>query len=127
MLSHHVLFPVSLRVTVSPCLLARRSSRSGNPVDPKSRLIWESTDDPAYQLDENTLAVRPLCLFTPFPCTKPQKPLPFPDVSVPYSKFNMSNYSVAVSGDVFRWVVDYGSEEVLNRVRVQLIMSGYRD
>jgi len=74
----------------------------GNSIDPKSRLIWESTDDPAYQLDENTLA-----------------PLPFPDVSIPYSKFNMSNYSVAVSGDVFRWIVDYGSEEVLNRMLIR--------
>jgi len=58
-------------------------------------------------------------LFTPFPCAKTQKPLPFPDVSIPYSKFNMSNYSVAVSGDVFRWIVDYGSEEVLNRMLIR--------
>ena len=98
--------------------MARRLSRLGNSVDPKSRLSWESTDDPAYQLDENTLMVRPLYPLTSFPCANSQKPLPFPDISVPYSKFNMPNYSVAVSGDVFRWVVDYGSEEVLNRVRV---------
>lgn len=32
------------------------------------------------------------------------------------------NYAIAVTGDVFRWVVDYGSEEVLNRVRSALFM-----
>lgn len=30
-------------------------------------------------------------------------------------------YSVAVTGDAFRWLVDYGNEDVLNKVR------GYRD
>lgn len=63
------------------------------------------------------------------PCANLQKPLPFPlgsDVSIPYNKLNVSDFSVAVSGDVFRWVVDYGSEEVLNRVRFQVAMWGGR-
>ncbi|WEW56295.1 hypothetical protein PRK78_001738 [Emydomyces testavorans] len=32
-------------------------ARLGNPYDPKSRLRWESTDNPDYQLDEHTLTM----------------------------------------------------------------------
>ena len=39
------------------------------------------------------------------------------DVSLPYDVTNLRNYSIAVSGDVFRWIIDYGNEEVLKRAR----------
>ena len=61
-------------------------------------------DNPIYQLDENTL-----------------KPLPPPadhDASLPYDVSNIKNYSVAVSGDVFRWIIDYASEKVLREMLV---------
>jgi cation-transporting ATPase 13A3/4/5 len=29
---------------------------------------------------------------------------------------NERNYCIAVTGDVFRWMIDYGNEDVLNRV-----------
>jgi cation-transporting ATPase 13A3/4/5 len=38
------------------------------------------------------------------------------DSSLPYDISNLKNYSVAVSGDVFRWIIDYASEEILHRV-----------
>ena len=38
------------------------------------------------------------------------------DLSVPGNVYNMHQYSLAVSGDVFRWLVDFGSEFVLRRV-----------
>ncbi|OAX83464.1 hypothetical protein ACJ72_02182 [Emergomyces africanus] len=38
------------------------------------------------------------------------------DLSVPYRD---SKYSIAVSGDIFRWIVDYGSPEVLNKMLVR--------
>mgnify|MGYP000897059397 CR=1 FL=1 len=38
------------------------------------------------------------------------------DLSVPFNNYNTNKYSVAVSGDVFRWIVDFGNEEVLKRV-----------
>lgn len=69
-----------------------------------SKLVWESVDNPMYQLDENTL-----------------KPLPPPaehDSSLPYDVSNLRNYSVAVSGDVFRWIVDYASPKVLQEMLV---------
>ncbi|EEP79196.1 P-type ATPase [Uncinocarpus reesii 1704] len=76
----------------------------GNAYDPRSRLRWESTDNPDYQLDEYTL--------TPLP--RPTTP----DLSIPYHNYNKMKYSIAVTGDVFRWVVDYGSKEVLDKMLV---------
>lgn len=47
------------------------------------------------------------------------QPLPPPaeaDASLPYDVSYLRNYSIAVSGDVFRWIIQYGSEDVLKRV-----------
>ncbi|KAF2112000.1 ATPase type 13A2 [Lophiotrema nucula] len=69
-----------------------------------AKLSWESVDDPMFKLDENTL-----------------KPLPPPadvDVSLPYDVSNLRNYSLAVSGDVFRWIIDFASEKVLREMLV---------
>ncbi|OCL09650.1 hypothetical protein AOQ84DRAFT_353930 [Glonium stellatum] len=69
-----------------------------------ARLSWESVDNPIFQLDENTL-----------------KPLPPPaeyDASLPYDISNLRNYSMAVSGDVFRWIIDFASEKVLREMLV---------
>ncbi|KAF2181795.1 hypothetical protein K469DRAFT_752656 [Zopfia rhizophila CBS 207.26] len=69
-----------------------------------ARLKWESVDNPVFQLDENTL-----------------KPLPTPadsDASLPYDISNLRNYSLAVSGDVFRWIIDFASDKVLREMLV---------
>ncbi|KAL5382749.1 hypothetical protein DPSP01_006308 [Paraphaeosphaeria sporulosa] len=67
-------------------------------------LSWESVDDPLFKLDENTL-----------------RPLPPPaeaDISLPYDISNLRNYSLAVSGDVFRWIIDFAPEKVLREMLV---------
>lgn len=69
-----------------------------------SKLSWESVDDPVFKLDENTL--------------KPLPPPPEADVSLPYDIANLRNYSLAVSGDVFRWIIDFASESVLREMLV---------
>lgn len=77
---------------------------AGDSRDQNARLQWESIDNNMYQLDEQTLL-----------------PLPAPaesDVSLPYDITNLRNYSVAVSGDVFRWVVDFAPAEVMRRMLV---------
>lgn len=77
---------------------------SGHSRDPNANLQWESIDNHLYQLDPNTLL-----------------PLPAPvegDASLPYDISNLRNYSIAVSGDVFRWVVDYAPAEVMRRMLV---------
>ncbi|KAL7625454.1 hypothetical protein AAE478_004674 [Parahypoxylon ruwenzoriense] len=77
----------------------------GNFRDPNARLQWESIDDAAYQLDCRTLL-----------------PLPAPverDTSLPYDITNLRNYSLAISGDVFRWIVDFAPNEVVQRMLVR--------
>ncbi|KAK3373986.1 hypothetical protein B0T24DRAFT_576743 [Lasiosphaeria ovina] len=77
---------------------------AGNLRDPNAELVWESIDNQVYQLDGKTLL-----------------PLPAPaegDASLPYDISNLRNYSLAVSGDVFRWVVDFASPEVMRRMLV---------
>lgn len=71
---------------------------------PLSKLSWESIDNPMYQLDENTL--------------QPLSPPADGDASLPYDVANLRNYSVAVTGDVFRWIIDYANEKVLREMLV---------
>jgi cation-transporting P-type ATPase 13A2 len=76
----------------------------GDAHTPLSKLAWESVDNPVYRLHENTL-----------------KPLPPPaehDSSLPYDVSNLRNYSVAVTGDVFRWIIDFASPKVLQEMLV---------
>jgi cation-transporting ATPase 13A2 len=76
----------------------------GHSKDPTSQLQWESIDNHLYQLDEKTLL-----------------PLPVPpegDASLPYDISNIRNYSIAVSGDVFRWIIDFATPEVMRRMLV---------
>lgn len=76
----------------------------GDFQDPKARLSWESIDNSIFKLDETTLT-----------------PLPPPvegDASLPYDISNLRNYSLAVSGDVFRWIIDFAPPDVLNRMLV---------
>ena len=95
--------------------------RPGSSESPKSRLGWESIDNPLFRLDEDTLKGSHYChgyKFAVLSLTAKQ-PLPPPvdgDVSLPYDIANLKDYSIAVTGDVFRWVVDYAPQEVLNRV-----------
>lgn len=76
----------------------------GDSRTPLAKLSWESVDNPIYELDENTL--------------KPLPPPPEGDASLSYDISNLRNYSVAVSGDVFRWIIDYASEKVLREMLV---------
>ncbi|KUI58868.1 hypothetical protein VP1G_06104 [Cytospora mali] len=76
----------------------------GHSRDPEAKLQWESIDNNIYELDEKTLL-----------------PLPAPiegDASNPYNISDLRNYSIAVSGDVFRWIVDFAPTEVLHRMLV---------
>ncbi|KAG7289017.1 hypothetical protein NEMBOFW57_005378 [Staphylotrichum longicolle] len=77
---------------------------TGDARDANASLQWESIDNQAYRLDPKTLL-----------------PLPAPpeeDASLPYDISNLRNYSLAVSGDVFRWVVDFAPTDVMRRMLV---------
>ena len=75
----------------------------GEAHNPLSRLSWESVDNPLYQLDERTL--QPL-------------PPPVENDTTPYDLSNLKNYCIAVSGDAFRWIVDYAPESNLRAMLV---------
>lgn len=47
---------------------------------------------------------------------KPLAPPPDVDSSLAYNINNIRNYSLAVSGEVFRWIVDFAPPIVLQRV-----------
>ena len=77
----------------------------GDKLDPAAQLIWESVDNAVYQLDEHTLL-----------------PIPLPaeyDSSAPYDAIHLGDYSIAVTGEVFRWIVDFGSAELLQRMLIK--------
>jgi cation-transporting ATPase 13A2 len=77
----------------------------GHAKDPNARLEWESIDNTALKLDSNTLM-----------------PLPLPaeyDASLPFEVSKIKNYCLAVSGDVFRWIVDFAPPKVLQRMLVR--------
>jgi cation-transporting P-type ATPase 13A2 len=67
-----------------------------------STISWRSVDNSMLELDEQTL-----------------EPLPLPDhvdPSVQYDKINLKNYNLAVTGDVFRWIIDFAPERVLRQM-----------
>ncbi|KAL2753925.1 hypothetical protein ACRALDRAFT_2108060 [Sodiomyces alcalophilus JCM 7366] len=72
--------------------------------DGEVRLLWESIDNSAFRLDEKTLL--------------PLPPTADADASLPYDISNLRNYSVAISGDAFRWMLDFAEPEVLHRMLV---------
>ncbi|KAL8772573.1 MAG: hypothetical protein Q9209_002234 [Squamulea sp. 1 TL-2023] len=76
----------------------------GSLQDPNAHLVWQSVDNPLFTLDEKTL--------TPLP------PPAESDASLPYDMSNLRNYSLAITGDVFRWIVDFGDEPILQRMLV---------
>lgn len=77
----------------------------GDRMDPKAVLTWESVDNSLYQLDGETLLPAPL------PTEQ--------DNSAPYDALANTDYTLAVTGDAFRWVVDFGPADVLKRMLVK--------
>ncbi|KAF7173245.1 hypothetical protein CNMCM5623_005483 [Aspergillus felis] len=77
----------------------------GRHHDIGASLVWECVDDPALKLDPSTL----------LPSLTPTNV----DLSVPAIACNINKYTLAISGDVFRWVVDFGSDVVLKRMLVR--------
>jgi cation-transporting ATPase 13A3/4/5 len=77
----------------------------GDKMDPRAQLSWESVDNSIYQLDEHTL----------LPAALPAEN----DTAGPYDTMAIRDYTLAVTGDAFRWIIDYGSSEVLQRMLVK--------
>lgn len=76
----------------------------GNFQNPKSRLRWESIDDSSLTLHEDTL--------TPIFTQVESNSHGSRDLT------KIEDFSIAISGDVFRWIVDFAPENILQKVLV---------
>ncbi|KAG5635993.1 hypothetical protein H0H81_009443 [Sphagnurus paluster] len=75
----------------------------GNPNTAASKLQWSCTDDSSWKLDHYSL-----------------KPLaPPPHHTVDADEINYQDYSLVVTGDVFRWMINYAPLETLQRMLVK--------
>ncbi|KIK67306.1 hypothetical protein GYMLUDRAFT_69495 [Collybiopsis luxurians FD-317 M1] len=75
----------------------------GDETLPEAKLEWTSMDDPLWKLDSYSL-----------------KPLSPPlHHTVDADEISYHDYSLVVSGDVFRWMINYASLETLQRMLVK--------
>ncbi|KAF9425963.1 hypothetical protein BGZ94_007068 [Podila epigama] len=81
---------------------------SGDSMTPTSEIVWENTDNANMTLDSVTL--KPSTSWT----EEPSNGLEFPR----YSHL-MNDHVLAVTGEVFRWMVDYAPTSTLNRMLVK--------
>ncbi|KAF8967867.1 P-type ATPase [Flammula alnicola] len=75
----------------------------GNATIPTSKLIWSSMDYPSWKLDSYSL-----------------KPLPPPPHhAIESDEIDYQDYSLVVTGDVFRWMLNYAPLETVQRMLVK--------
>jgi cation-transporting ATPase 13A3/4/5 len=91
-------------------------------------LQWESIDNNIYLLDKTSLTVSPNIDHCPAGWALGliiAQPLPAPpegDISLPYDISSMQNYSLAVSGEAFRWIIDYAPADIVSKVCFYLVL-----
>ncbi|KAH8923688.1 hypothetical protein BT69DRAFT_143159 [Atractiella rhizophila] len=85
----------------------------GGPEDPESVISWTDVDRPRKRLDHYSL--RPV---TEYDADDQESASAFSLESNGES----SPYHLAISGDVFRWMIDYGARETLHRMLVKGIV-----
>ncbi|GAA94241.1 uncharacterized protein L969DRAFT_86359 [Mixia osmundae IAM 14324] len=78
----------------------------GHQLDPDARLEW-------FDVEDERLLLNPYSLKPIIPDNSSE------DRSIASLGERMSNYALAVSGDVFRWMIDYGAQETLQRMLVR--------
>ncbi|CCM05018.1 uncharacterized protein FIBRA_07217 [Fibroporia radiculosa] len=75
----------------------------GNPTTPLAKLEWSSMDEPGWKLDDYSL-----------------KPLDPPgNHLVESGEIDYQDYTLALSGDVFRWMINHAPLETLQRMLVK--------
>jgi len=84
---------------IGECLVFVPHFAEGNSQSQDAKIQWETIDGTPVFLDDVTLL-----------------PLPGADIAGPYRTYNLHNYCMAVTGEAFRWIIDYASEDYINRV-----------
>ncbi|KAF8444715.1 hypothetical protein L210DRAFT_3040504 [Boletus edulis BED1] len=74
----------------------------GSATTPLSKLEWSCMDDPPWKLDDYSL-----------------RPLAPPSHTVTEDQIANHDYSLVVTGDVFRWMINYAPLETLERMLVK--------
>ncbi|CDO77638.1 hypothetical protein BN946_scf184946.g32 [Trametes cinnabarina] len=75
----------------------------GHASSPLAKLEWASMDEPAWKLDDYSL-----------------KPLPPPaNRSMEAEEWESQDYTLAVTGDVFRWIMNHAPLETMQRMLVK--------
>lgn len=82
-----------------------RFAEEGGPTNPLQTIIWENMEGAPLSLDSKSLM--------------PQ--LGANDISLesPFDKHGISDFALAVTGEVFRWLVDFAPKETLERMLVK--------
>ncbi|KIM40199.1 hypothetical protein M413DRAFT_19398 [Hebeloma cylindrosporum] len=75
----------------------------GNAATPTSKLVWSSMDDPLWKLDSYSL--------------KPTTPPPYQMTES--DEINYQDYSLVITGDVFRWMLKFAPLETVQRMLVK--------
>ncbi|KDQ53585.1 hypothetical protein JAAARDRAFT_137089 [Jaapia argillacea MUCL 33604] len=77
--------------------------KRGNAMTPMSKLEWSCMDEPSWKLDDYSL-----------------KPLvPPAHHTVEAEEINYQDYSLVITGDVFRWMINHAPLETLQRMLVK--------
>ncbi|KAG4304603.1 hypothetical protein PORY_001996 [Pneumocystis oryctolagi] len=77
----------------------------GDVNSPDAKIIWENTENSEMLLDSNTLI--------------PQYSLSNPKDSSYYGTCFSENYSLAITGDIFKWMIDFSPSDVFEKMLVK--------
>ncbi|KAL1919402.1 uncharacterized protein VTP21DRAFT_2095 [Calcarisporiella thermophila] len=80
---------------------------SGGPQEEDSALVWENVDDPNDRLKADSL----------MPEARRYSVLEASES--PYAKFDINEFDIALSGDVYEWMVSFAPVDLLNRMLVK--------
>lgn len=82
----------------------------GSPIDPDAQIVWENVDNELSKVDP----ISYMEVFHETPDIEGSNPI----YNSKYLKVQNSEYFLAITGDVFGWMLDFASEETIQRVRV---------
>lgn len=82
-----------------------RFENAGGSSNPLQTLVWENMEGPQIMLDSRTML--------------PRVSESHLDLVLPFDKHGLSDYCFAITGEVFRWMVDFAPPQTLSRMLVR--------
>ncbi|BFZ57200.1 hypothetical protein PYCC9005_004251 [Savitreella phatthalungensis] len=78
---------------------------AGGPRNPLQRIVWQTMEGPQIQLDPVTM----------LPSADPHSI----DLQSPFERSALQDYRLAITGEVFRWMVDFAPKSTLERMLIK--------